>query len=489
MKLAIPDAKELSQELGLSFNEDDVQEMYDKLERWSKRAKIEELRPLCDYFGVDFERLQAGVEEFIPVAAERSISPQYPLFPYQVRGMLSVIKKWEEGWKRVLLHMPTGSGKTRTAMSIVCNRLYCGKTRLVVWLADSKELCYQAIDEFERSWRHLGNTPLKAYVYSGEDRVDLSKVESGFLAITLQSANNVLKNDYEIFEKFISASPLVVFDEAHKAIARTYANVIDSLVPKISPPPLRPLLLGLTATPGRATEEESESLAATFENTIVELRGENGEHIVEYLMKKGYLAIPNFKTIQVDFNLQNFLKSQGLPKGYKVREKDTNRLIEYIANDNNRNLIISRELVNNLLPNHRRIIFFAASVKQAKLISSLLNVVSNRKVSEVVTADTPNRKKIIDWFCEKSRPGEPRILCNYGVLTTGFDAPEVSAILIGRPVDSLVLYSQMVGRGLRGPNAGGTPEVEIVRIHDNGLPQFLDLKDAFNNWNEQWRNS
>lgn len=78
------------------------------------------------------------------------------------------------------------------------------------------------------------------------------------------------------------------------------------------------------------------------------------------------------------------------------------------------------------------------------------------------------------------------VLCNYGVLTTGFDAPATSAVLIARPTKSLVLYSQMVGRGIRGPLAGGNSDAEIVTVVDNNLPGFGSVASAFTNWEDVW---
>jgi superfamily II DNA or RNA helicase len=59
------------------------------------------------------------------------------------------------------------------------------------------------------------------------------------------------------------------------------------------------------------------------------------------------------------------------------------------------------------------------------------------------------------------------VLCNYGVLTTGFDAPKTDAIVISRPVFSPVRYMQMVGRGLRGEKNGGTATCRVVTVLDN----------------------
>lgn len=78
------------------------------------------------------------------------------------------------------------------------------------------------------------------------------------------------------------------------------------------------------------------------------------------------------------------------------------------------------------------------------------------------------------------------MIVNYGVLTTGFDAPKTSSVLITRPTKSLVLYSQMVGRAIRGKLAGGNEEAEIVTVVDTTLPGFGNLAEAFKNWEDVW---
>ena len=77
------------------------------------------------------------------------------------------------------------------------------------------------------------------------------------------------------------------------------------------------------------------------------------------------------------------------------------------------------------------------------------------------------------------------MLVNYGVLTTGFDAPNTNAVVITRPTTSLVLYSQMIGRGIRGPKMGGTKECIIVDIEDN-IINLPSEQTAFNYFNSHW---
>jgi len=78
------------------------------------------------------------------------------------------------------------------------------------------------------------------------------------------------------------------------------------------------------------------------------------------------------------------------------------------------------------------------------------------------------------------------VLCNYGVLTTGFDAPKTSAVIIARPTKSLILYCQMVGRAMRGPTVGGSADCEVVTVVDSSLPGFGDMADAIFNWEDVW---
>jgi len=98
--------------------------------------------------------------------------------------------------------------------------------------------------------------------------------------------------------------------------------------------------------------------------------------------------------------------------------------------------------------------------------------------------DTGAREAAIRRY--KGNAPHPIVMCNFGVLTTGFDAPGTSAAVIARPTRSLVLYSQMVGRATRGPKARGNATAEIVTVVDPHLPGFGDVAEAFKNWEDVW---
>lgn len=86
----------------------------------------------------------------------------------------------------------------------------------------------------------------------------------------------------------------------------------------------------------------------------------------------------------------------------------------------------------------------------------------------------------------KSSGSSKIVMLNFGVLTTGFDAPRTSCAIIARPTKSLVLYSQMVGRATRGLRAGGNKEAEIITVTDPNLPGFGSVTEAFQNWEDVW---
>ena len=64
-------------------------------------------------------------------------------------------------------HAPYAYGvwKTRTAMNLICKYLNVNQGKTVVWLAHSRELCEQAVEEFEQAWRHLGDRPTTVRVF------------------------------------------------------------------------------------------------------------------------------------------------------------------------------------------------------------------------------------------------------------------------------------------------------------------------------------
>lgn len=426
-----------------------------------------------------FELQEPEAEQKIESPNYEDITSSYPLFPHQRRAAREIARYLAEDPHRVLLHMPTGSGKTRTAMNIISDHLRSNEPTLVVWLAHSEELCEQAVAEFEKAWKILGNRHLTVHRFWGDRDLDLDSVEDGFVVAGLSKLYNRAKKSIGFINRLGSRCSLVVMDEAHQAIAKTYSLILDALVI----PYKNSALLGLTATPGRTWSniDADEKLAEFFACRKVTLKIPGYENPVDYLIDRGYLARAEFRSLMSESGIA--LSNKDL--SYIQDELDLpKRVLENLAQDEQRNLKIILE-VEDLAKRHQRIILFAISVEHALLLASVLKIRGLH--ADVVTGKSSafDRDRVITSF--KDSASETKILCNYGVLTTGFDAPRTSAAVIARPTRSLVLYSQMVGRAIRGEQSGGNKTAEIVTVIDSNLQGFGTVADAFTNWEDIWR--
>ena len=130
-----------------------------------------------------------------------------------------------------------------------------------------------------------------------------------------------------------------------------------------------------------------------------------------------------------------------------------------------RNSLILKGIEHVRSTGRKKILFFGCSVEHSRKIAIALKAMYNANTRYVDSAmDMDSRIAAIQEF----RDGDVEILCNFGVLTTGFDAPGVDCVFVGRaPVKSALLYTQMIGRGMRGIKNGGTEDMLIVDIDDN----------------------
>lgn len=390
--------------------------------------------------------------------------PEYGLFPHQQRAVITAQRLLRAADTRVLLHMPTGAGKTRSAMNIVCDYLRGRRQGVVIWAASTKELLEQAAREFAQAWSHLGNRPVTIGQGWGGGSRDPAGVEDGFVAITLQSLHSLLQRNPDAFDQLAERCGLMVFDEAHQAVARTWSRVTDRIAD-------RGRLLGLSATPGRTAlgdDAADQALAEYFGRSKVTLNTDQEGHSnpVRYLVECGYLADTTFRTVHLD-----------VPAGIGTDPQD-----EDLPTDDYTAQVV--RLITEQAPLHHRVMVFAASVAHARTIAAASTGCGIPARYVIGAMGKGARHRAIDWF--KQSDIGPKVIVNFGVLTTGFDAPDVAAAIIARPTNSLVLYSQMVGRAIRGPKAGGTPRAQVLTVVDHDNPAFSSIAKSFENWEDLW---
>lgn len=463
------EAQELCKKLGLGTQSAPFASLASlQVYRSSEKFEI-----ICNFLGLQAEERLHRNE--IPTTT--LINANYSLFEHQrvaVQGVQELLHKTP---KRVVLHMPTGAGKTRMAMHVVCQHLISNPNTVVVWLANSEELCEQAAEEFIDAWSYLGNRALNVHRFWGGHSLDLQELKDGFFVGGFPKLYALARNRITDLAALGDKTSLIVVDEAHKVIAPTYELIIDGLSARQMQMPL----LGLTATPGRTWNEPEadEQLANFFHKKKITLKIPGFESPVDYLVSNKYLAEPMFRRLK-------YVSGNLTPHELKILADDLDvpvSIMRKLAGDERRSVLIVREL-EAMLDRHNRIIVFATTVAHAEMLSAVLSARGHN--TRCITGETAEaqRSEYIAWY--KTNSDDKRIIINFGVLTTGFDAPMTSATLIARPTKSLVLYSQMVGRAIRGKAAGGNEKAEIVTVVDTELPGFGDLSLAFTNWEDVW---
>lgn len=341
----------------------------------------------------------------------------FTLRPYQQEAVDATVGYFRTHETPAVIVLPTGAGKSLVIAELA--RLARGR---VLVLAHVKEL----VEQNHAKYLALG---LEADIYAA----GLGRKESQG-KVVFGSVQSVARNP----QHFAGAFSLLIVDECHRISDdgdSQYQQILSHL--RQHNPRLR--LLGLTATPfrlgkgwiyqyhyhGMVRGDER----ALFRDCIYELP-------LRYMIKHGYLTPPerlDMPVVQYDFSRlqarENGLFSEAdLNRELRQQQRITPHIISQIV---------------EFAQTRQGVMIFAATVEHAREVTGLLPAAS----AALITGDTPGpeRDRLITAF--KNR--DYRYLVNVAVLTTGFDAPHVDLIAILRPTESVSLYQQIVGRGLR----------------------------------------
>ena len=339
------------------------------------------------------------------------------LRPYQTEAVKRVVSHFRATSAPAVVVLPTGSGKSLVIAELA--RLARGR---VLVLAHVREL----VEQNHAKYQAYG---LEADIFSaGLKRKEASR------QVVFGSVQSVVRN----MEQFNDASfTLLVIDECHRVSLEedsSYRQVIEHL--RSQNPQLK--ILGLTATPFRLGQgfiyhrhhhgmvrgsEESFFADCVFEQPL------------RLMVKQGFLAAPK----RLDMAIEGYDFSALAPSSSGLfREEELNRVV---AGNRATPGIIAQ--VVEYAADRQGVMIFAATVAHAEEIMGYLPA----DQSALITGATVSaeRTALIDAF--KAR--KLKYLVNVAVLTTGFDAPHVDLIAILRPTESVSLYQQIVGRGLR----------------------------------------
>jgi len=466
------DAASLCMALSVEAGEDPWQVLRDvKIRKNSKKESC-----LFDWFEIP-EDQRPFTEAVEQKPSNELVDAAHGLFPHQRRAIREIRAFMNSEQPRAFLHMPTGSGKTRTAMNYICERLNQAEQSVIVWMAFNGELCEQAAEEFQRAWGHLGNRQVNMQRFWGVHGLE-EPTTDGVIFVGLDKLWSRTRSDLSWLYNLAPSIDLAVFDEAHQAAAETYSLMIDVLTTSGSAD-----LLGLSATPGRTYNDPAldAKLSDMFYRQKVTLTVDGYSSPLDYLIEEGYLSTTTFRQIQ-----SSTTEVSSAELAHLEAEGDYSAsALEQLSQDELRNLLILDHVNVLINEGHKRILVFANSVSHATLLSTYMKM-RTEWPCHCITGTTPPDQRA-SWLSRfKSDDDDVVVLFNYGVLTTGFDAPKTTAAIVSRPTKSLVLYSQMVGRVIRGHRVGGTQEAVVMTVVDQGLPGFRDLSEAFMNWEDVW---
>jgi ATP-dependent helicase IRC3 len=395
------------------------------------------------------------------IKVSRENSPRKP-YPHQIDALQRLNEVINKDRYSGLLVLPTGGGKTMTAVRWALKNVI-NQNKKVLWIAHRHELLKQAIATVEKNAFADVVPDKKEFKYriiSGmHDRPVNIKNDDDIIVASKDSLNHgiaYLSRWIEVNKDNI----VLIIDEAHHATAKSYRKIID-LLEKTNKTNFH--LLGLTATPYRTSESERGLLAQLFKDGItygIDLKT---------LIGRRFLADPVFEEINTKIDLSKELTDKDI-KNIQAFDNLPEDVASEIAKSSVRNNLIVNQYIRNQ-DKYGQMLLFAINVNHAIALSSIFKssgISSDFVVSSIRDAYTgvtisneENEEKL-----KRFREGKIKVLINVNILTEGTDLPNVQSVFLTRPTTSTILMTQMIGRALRGLEAGGTEKAYIVSFID-----------------------
>ncbi len=342
----------------------------------------------------------------------------YKLRDYQQKAVDSSISYFKKSRTPGVIVLPTGAGKSIVIAELA--RLARGRVLVV---AHVKEL----VEQNHSKYSSFG---LEAGIYSA----GLNKKQTSEKVIF-----GSIQSIYNARDEFFKDFSLLIIDECHRVSLEgdtQYSEVIKKLKKNNE----NICILGLTATPYRLGQgwiynysyigECKTKENRFFTNCIYELP-------LKHLIQNKYLTPP----VKVDIPVTCYDFSELSEKGRVYTTKEVNDLLK-------KQKRLTPLIIKNIIDitdkyDRQGVMIFSSTVEHAKEILSYLP----EGEAQIILGDTDGTQR--DEIIEQFKKRKFKYLVNVSVLTTGFDAPHVDVIAILRPTESVSLYQQIIGRGLR----------------------------------------
>ena len=341
---------------------------------------------------------------------------------YQI-DICSRVSEAFEHHRSVMVQMPTGTGKTVVLAELVKRLKMKNEGLKILIVAHRRELVEQI-------------------------KATIKRMKMDSRNITVESIQTISRRIDAL--DFIPS--LVVIDEAHHALAKTYKMMWDAW------PDAR--FLGLTATPCRLN---GKGFTYLFDVLVQSWD-------IPTFIKEKWLSIYDFVSIKSDGVTQRLIDSlqkRGADGDYQNKEMDM--------------LLNKRPSIERLYQSFeeygkdRKGIVYAINICHAKKIMELYQEHGIKAVA--IDSKTPAAQRQAD--IEAFKNGDIQVLVNVDIFSEGFDCPDVEFVQLARPTLSLAKYLQMVGRGLRVAKG----KKNCVIIDNVGLYRVFGLPSQVWNWN------
>jgi len=415
---------------------------------------------------VDEDEFVSRFNAPISVDLRNAKVPDVPLYLFQEKAVQALEKSFIKDDRGAgLLVMPTGSGKTRTAVYFLLTKMI-KEGYQIVWLTHRHMLIEQPAECFYNfsglvKAQNPGAKSLHMLCVSGKHAsIRQAEKKDDIIVLSIQSAVRSL----DFLKRALREKVIIVVDEAHHTIADSYRKIINCIR---NPLVREAKLLGLTATPVRANEKDTNRLTKMFDNHII--------YSVDAadLIRDGILAVPEFEPVETEYEVVPTIDERKYIEKYGEIDPS---LVDKIARSSERNKVI----IDYYMEHRERFgktLIFALNIQHCITLREefiKLGVLCDFVYSGI--KDKKHNDKVIEQF----RSGDLEVLLNINILTEGSDVPSIQTVFLTRPTSSESLLMQMIGRGLRGVGAGGTEKAYIVDFHDKWetfvkwlSPQFI----------------
>lgn len=324
------------------------------------------------------------------------------------KEVLPQLKRYRElGWKKGLVIMPTGTGKTYLTAMDSYNYFLENPSAKFLFIAHRIDILTQSRNAYNDIWENINSGLL-----TGDVKENINSCTILFASKDSLYRENILT----LFDK--NYFDYIIVDEVHHGEAETYKKILNYFSPKF--------LLGITATPERTDKKDILNL---FDYQKV------CEYDINDAINKGFLVGYEYHGLKDDIDYSNIRYN-----GNKYNEKD---LEKYLIIDKR-----NQEIFNKYIEfcNGDKAIGFCVSIKHAESMAKFFN---DRGINSVAITSSQSKSQIKSELIQAYKENKYSVAFVVDIFNEGIDVPNVRALMFLRPTESKTIFLQQLGRGLR----------------------------------------